>query len=129
MNKKDLFFTYIKTNVAPILVDFIFGKDLKDAVVLPANCKLEDLNGHYEGVDFLPPTWLQELQKDNKPKLLVIDNIDTIPKEEQLKFGEILKYRKVSTFDLPSNCIIVLTAKEINKDTIDEELFSLVARI
>ena len=44
-----MFLTYVKTNVAPILEDFIFGKDLKDAVVLPADLKREELTGHYEG--------------------------------------------------------------------------------
>ena len=42
---------------------------------------------------------------------------------------EILKYRQVSTFELPKNTIIILTAKYINKKTINEELYSLVAHI
>lgn len=129
MDKKEMFLTYVKTNVAPILEDFIFGKDLKDAVVLPADLKREELTGHYEGEEYLPPVWYTKLPKDNTPKLLVIDNIDKISKEEQIKFGEILKYRKVSTFELPKNCVIVVTAKDISDKTINEEIFSLVARI
>ena len=62
-------------------------------------------------------------------KILVIDNIDSISKEEQLKFSELLEHRKISTFNLPDNCVIIVTAKNINKDTINEEIFSLVARI
>ena len=47
-----------------------------------------------------------------------------------MKLGEkILKYRKISTFDLPKNCVIIVTANKINKDTIDEDFFSLVACI
>ena len=129
MDKKEMFLTYVKTNVAPILEDFIFGKDLKDAVVLPADLKREELTGHYEGEEYLPPVWYTKLPKDNTPKLLVIDNIDKISKEEQIKFGEILKYRKVSTFELRKNCVIVVTAKDISDKTINEEIFSLVARI
>ena len=32
-------------------------------------------------------------------------------------------------FELPKNCVIIVTANEINKDKISEEVFSLVARI
>ena len=63
------------------------------------------------------------------PSYLVIDKIDTISKEEQLKFCELLEYRKISTFNLPESCVIIVTANEINKDKINEEIFSLVARI
>ena len=127
-DRKEMLIDYIKANVAPIMVDFIFGEDLDNAVVLPANIDVKELNGHYEGVDYLPPKWFDELL-NSKNKLLVIDKIDSIPKEDQMKFGEILKYRKISTFDLPKNCVIIVTANKINKDTIDEDFFSLVACI
>ncbi len=127
-DKKEMLISYLKANVAPILIDFMFGEDFDDAVVLPANLDVKELNGHYEGVDFLPPKWLDEILHSNK-RLLVIDRIDTIPKEEQMKFCELLEYRKISTFDLPKNCVIIVTANEINKDKINEEVFSLVARV
>lgn len=126
--KKEMFISYLKSNVAPILVDFMHGEDFDNSVVLPANIDAKELNGHYEGVEFLPPKWLDEILKSSK-RLLVIDRIDSISKEEQMKFGELLEYRKISTFDLPENCVIIVTAKEINKDKINEEVLSLVARI
>lgn len=128
-NKKEMLLSYIKANVAPILVDFISGKDINGAVVLPANVDVKELNGHYDGADFMPPKWLNEILSTNASKILVIDKIDTILKEEQLKFCEILEHRKVSTFKLPKNCVVIVTANEINKDKISEEIFSLVARI
>ena len=128
-DKKEMLLSYIKANVAPILVDFISSKDLNEAVVLPANIDAKELNGYYDGVDFMPPKWLNEILSTNESKFLVIDKIDTILKEEQLKFCELLKYRKISTFELPKNCVIIVTANEINKDKINEEIFSLVARI
>lgn len=128
-DKKEMLLSYIKSNVAPILVDFISSKDLNEAVLLPANIDAKELNGHYDGVDFMPPKWLNEILSTNESKFLVIDKIDTILKEEQLKFCELLKYRKISTFELPKNCVIIVTANEINKDKINEEIFSLVARI
>lgn len=127
--KRELLMSYIKSNVAPILVDFIDGNNIPNSVVLPANLEKSELNGHYENIKFHPPEWLNKLKNSNTPTILVIDKIDSIPKNEQTKFVEILKYRQVSTFELPKNTVIVVTAKEINENTINEEIYSLVAHI
>ena len=128
-NKKELLMSYIKANVAPILVNFISGKDIPGAIVISADVDAKELNGHYDGVDYMPPKWYNELVTNNNSKVLVIDLIDSINKEEQLKFIELLEYRKVSTFELPKDCVIIVTAKEVNKDKISEEIYSLVAQI
>lgn len=128
-NKKEILLSYIKANVAPILVDFNFSKYLNDAIILPANINVKELNGHYNKTDFMPPKWFDEVLSINASRILVIDKIDMISKEEQLKFCELLKYRKISTFELPKSCVIIVTASEINKDKISEEIFSLVALI
>ena len=127
--KRELLKSYIRSNVAPILVDFIDGNSIPNSVVLSANCEMTELNGHYDNTEFNPPKWLTELNDSKLPTILVIDNIDSIPKNEQTKFVEILKYRQVSTFELPKNTVIVVTAKEINENTINEEIYSLVAHI
>ena len=126
--KRELLMNYIKSNVAPILVDFIDGSSIPNSVVLPANLEITELNGHYDNVEFVSPEWLNKLE-GSTPTILVIDKIDSIPKNEQTKFVEILKYRQVSTFELPKNTVIVVTAKEINENTINEEIYSLVAHI
>ena len=126
--KRELLMNYIKSNVAPILVDFIDGSSIPNSVVLPANLEITELNGHYDNVEFVSPEWLNKLE-GSTPSILVIDKIDSIPKNEQTKFVEILKYRQVSTFELPKNTVIVVTAKEINENTINEEIYSLVAHI
>lgn len=128
-NKKELLMSYIKANVAPILVNFISGKDIPGAIVISADVDAKELNGHYDGADYMPPKWYNELVANNNSKVLVIDFIDSIDKEEQLKFIELLEYRKVSTFELPKDCVIIVTAKEVNKDKISEEIYSLVAQI
>lgn len=128
-NKRELLLSYIKSNVAPILVDFLSGNDIKNAVILPANIDSKELNGHYDGVDFLPPKWMSEILGTNASKILIIDKIDSVSKEEQLKFCELLEHRKISTFSLPENCVILVTANEVNKDKISEEIYSLVAQI
>lgn len=128
-NKKELLMTYIKANVAPILVNFISGKDIPGAIVISADVDAKELNGHYDGADYMPPKWYNELVTNNNSKVLLIDLIDSINKEEQLKFIELLEYRKISTFELPKDCVIIVTAKEVNKDKISEEIYSLVAQI
>ena len=52
-DKKEMLLSYIKANVAPVLVDFISGKDLNGAVVLPANIDVQELNGHYNIIRLL----------------------------------------------------------------------------
>lgn len=126
--KKELLMSYIKSNVAPILVDFIDGNSIPNSVVLPASSEITELNGHYDNTEFVSPEWLNKLE-GSTPTILVIDKIDSVPKNEQTKFVEILKYRQVSTFELPKNTVIVVTAKKINENTINEEIYSLVAHI
>ena len=128
-DKKELLMSYIKANVAPILVNFISGKDIPGAIVISADVDAKEINGHYDGADYMPPKWYNELVTNNNSKVLVIDLIDSINKEEQLKFIELLEYRKISTFELPKDCVIIVTAKEVNKDKISEEIYSLVAQI
>lgn len=127
--KKELLMSYIKSNVAPILVDFIDANSIPNSVILPATCKIEELTGRYIETDYVPPKWFEQIETTNEPTILVIDKIDSIPKDEQTKFVEILKYRQVSTFELPQNTVIVVTAKHVNESTINEEIYSLVAHI
>lgn len=121
--------SYIKENVVPVLIENI-SSDIftKNTVILPADIDRKELNGHYEGVDFLPPNWYQELEKykEDNYSFLIISELSSIPKEEQLKFGEILKYKKVGVFDLPKNCVIMITGKNI-EETISKEIYSMVA--
>lgn len=117
---------YIKANVGPILVDFIDVKEQVKSVVLPANCSIDELNGHYESDKYCPPKWFLDLKSNS---LLIIDNIDSIGKNEQMKFIELLKYRKISTFELPEYVRIIVTAKDVNKENINEEVYSLLVHI
>ena len=123
--KKELLKSYIRENVAPMLIDFIEANNLPNAVILPATAENKEFNGHYEDEEFCPPNWLKELIENKEKIILVIDKIDEIPKKEQEKFIEILKYKQVSTFDLPQNCRIIITAKDFSK--VSKEIKSLTA--
>ena len=66
MNKKEMILEYIKYNVAPILVDFLSGSDFNNAVILSAKVGKEELNGHYEDIEFVPPKWFKEILNGKK---------------------------------------------------------------
>lgn len=127
--KIDIIKAYIEANVAPILVEQVALQSFPSAVVLEANCDKSELNGHYEGTEFVPPKWYSELlAKTDYKRVLIINGIDKIEKEEQDKFIEILKYKKISTFDIPDNTVIVIMANSLS-NTISPGIISLVATI
>lgn len=128
MNKEklDLLKENLKTNIAPILiqdVDITFLK--KDAVILPANIKKSSLNGTFSNGKLIEPNWYNELkikcQSGNG--ILIISDLSKIFKDEQTKFDEILKYRKIGVFELPKNCAILLNGK---LDELNDNIKSLV---
>lgn len=116
-------------NEYPILVENISNELFENAVILNNDCDMSLLNGHYEGVDFVAPDWYNILVEKckNGRSLLIINGINNSEIDEQLKFIEILKYRKISTFDLPKTCSIIVTAYDIKNKPIAEEIYSLVA--
>lgn len=116
-------------NEYPILVEDISNELFENAVILNNDCDMSLLNGHYEGVNFVAPDWYNILVEKckNGCSLLIINGINNVEIDEQLKFIEILKYRKISTFDLPKTCSIIVTAYDIKNKPIAEEIYSLVA--
>ena len=133
MNKErlNLLESYIKTGVAPLLIENIPSDLFSNSVVLKSNIDKSELNGHYEDIEFCPPTWYKELLEKSKLDyvILVIENINDVLVEEQNKFIEILKYNKISTFTLPKNCLIIVTCSDLNNKKISEEVYSLLAQI
>ena len=59
----------------------------------------------------------------------MIRNINKIDISDQAKFIEILKYKQISTFDLPKNTLIILTVTDLNSNKLNKEVASLVAMI
>lgn len=127
----ELLKTYIKSGVSPLLVSDVPLSIFENSVIIKANIDKSELNGHYDNIDFVPPAWYKELIEKSKEKtsVLIIENINNISLEEQTKFIEILKYKKVSTFDLPKNSIIIVTCTDLSKNKINEEVYSLLAQI
>ena len=127
-DKRKELITYISSNVGPILTDLIKSDDITKKVVISSDVDKKELCGYYIEDKYTSPFWYNDLINNNI-KILIIDNIDNISKEEQSKFIELLKYRKISTFDIPKDVVIIVIAKDINKDRINEDLYSLVIHI
>lgn len=122
---------YLKPGMPPILLEAIPARVFPNAVVIESDCDVLLLNGHYENTEFLPPSWYEKLVKtcENGYGILLINEINKVSLNEQAKFVEILKYRKVSTFDLPKNCTIVVTCSNLKEKPLSEEIYSLVAYV
>lgn len=122
---------YIKAGISPILISDMPTTLFEDAVILESHCDSSLLNGHYENADFVAPSWYLEILEKSKigVPILIIKDINKISVEEQSKFGEILKYKKVSTFNLPNNCIVIVTCTNLEKNVINKDIYSLMAHI
>ena len=133
MNKErlNLLENYIKSGVSPVLIKNIPSSAFNNSVIIRSNIDRSELNGHYENTEFCPPQWYKELLAKSKASIavLVIENINEIKLEDQTKFIEILKYKKVSTFELPKNCLVIVTCSDLTTNKINEEVYSLLAQI
>lgn len=116
-------------NEYPILIEEVPSELFDNAVILSNDCDISMLNGYYEGINFVAPEWYNILLEKCKygQSILIINGINNSSIDEQLKFVEILKYRKISTFELPKNCSIIVTAYDMGNKPVAEEIYSLVA--
>ena len=134
MNKEqvDLLGEYIKVGTSAILIEEIPENAIKKgAVVLEADCSKAELMGHYENLEFIAPEWYKKLMDSSKEHtpVLIIKDINKIPEEEQRKFIELFKYRKVYVHKLPENCMIFATYSNLEERPIQEELYSFMVHI
>ena len=131
ISKIDMLEAYIKAGISPILFEDLDLKVAKNKVILESNCDTSLLNGHYEGTEFVPPEWFNKVMQNSKNAfcLLIIKEINKISKKEQLKFLELFKYKKIGTFNLPENCVIIATCSNLKENEISEEIYSLLAHI
>lgn len=127
---KSMIEDYIKANVMPIMIS-VDKNIFKNYTEIPANCSNETLKGTFDLEGYKSPLWYEEVKKkeNDNVNLLIITDFDKIDKEKQKKFTELLKYRKIGTLNLPKNCAIIVLANSINKESIDKEIYSLVAHI
>lgn len=120
---------FMKHTDYPILVNNLPSELYEGAVTLESDIDVSLLNGHYEGINYEAPQWFKVLEENAKlgTSLLIINGIDELDEDEQMKFGEIFKYRKISTFEIPTNVKIIVTAN--HKGKVVEEIYSLLVHI
>lgn len=134
MNKEqvNLLGEYIKAGKSAVLIEKIPESVIeKGAVVINSDCSNSELMGYYDNLEYKIPEWyskLNESAKEHTP-VLIIKDINKIPEEEQRKFIELLKYRKVYVHKIPENCMIFVTYLDLKENPIDEELYSFMAHI
>ncbi len=131
-DKLSLISEYLKVKEIPILVEDLPENIFKDiGTIIKADIDLSNLNGYFNNRTFMPPSWYLNVKKreNDISNYLIIENITDISIKEQIKFMDIIKYHKIGTLDLPNNCQIIITCKKIDKNLINEEIYSLVAHI
>ena len=123
--KIEILNNYLKSGIKTILLEDFDVNIFKDNVILDRNSAM---CGHYEGMEYVAPNWYYKLL-ENEEKIIVINDINKLSLDEQTRYIEIIKYKKVSTFDLPEDTIIILLANNLEKNKLNEEIYSLVAHI
>lgn len=121
---------YVKANVIPILTT-VNKEVFKNYTEIKSDCTDEFLKGAFDKDGFKKPSWydaVKDKENDNI-NLLIITDFDKTDKAKQKRFTELLKYRQIGALTLPKNCAIIVLATTINKESIDEEVYSLVAHI
>ena len=131
-NQVDLLGEYIKAGNVAILINEIPENVLKKgAVVIDADCTNAELMGYYKDLQYISPNWLNKLNEEAKlhTPVLVIKDINKVKPEEQRKFIEILKYKKIYVNKIPENCVIFVTYIDLDNNPIEEEIYSFMAHI
>ena len=128
----DLLGEYIKSGKSIILIEQIPQNVIeKGAVIIESDCSNSELFGYYDNLEYITPKWYRDLCKSDKEHIpvLVIKDINKIPEKEQRKFIELFKYKKIYIHKIPENCMIFVTYSDLEKQSIEEEVYSFMAHI
>ena len=134
MNKEpvDLLGEYIKAGKSAVLIEEIPDSVIeKGAVVINSDCSNAELMGYFDNLEYVAPKWYDKLIESSKKHtpVLIIKDINKVPEEEQRKFIELLKYKKVYVHKIPENCMIFVTYSDLKGNPIEEEVYSFMAHI
>lgn len=134
MNKEqvDLLGEYIKAGKSVVLIEEIPESIIeKGAIVINSDCSSSELMGYFDNLEYIVPEWYNKLIESSKihTPVLIIKDINKVPEEEQRKFIELLKYKKVYVNKIPENCMIFVTYSNLKENPIEEEVYSFMAHI
>lgn len=134
MNKEqvDLLGEYIKAAKSAVLIEELPESVIeKGAIIINSDCSSSELMGYFDNLEYIVPEWYNKLMESSKihTPVLIIKDINKVPEEEQRKFIELLKYKKVYVNKIPENCMIFVTYSDLKENPIEEEVYSFMAHI
>ena len=134
MNKEqvDLLGEYIKAGKSAVLIEELPESVIeKGAIVINSDCSSSELMGYFDNLEYIVPEWYNKLMESSKihTPVLIIKDINKVSEEEQRKFIELLKYKKVYVHKIPENCMIFVTYSDLKENSIEEEVYSFMAHI
>lgn len=103
------------SKISPVLVVSDKEVDFKGSTILPSKIPSKNLGVVNTATGLKCPAWFFDILKGKASHQIVIKDIDLISFYSQQKFCELLKYKTISTIELPSDCNIIVTAKDIKK--------------
>ena len=96
-------------------------------VIIEANTPVKGISERYIDGSVEAPDWYKDLMKINsKRPILIINNINSIDEVQQARFLDLIKYKKVGSFTLPENTLILITYYSSEKYKLNESIASLV---
>ena len=101
------------SKTAPVLAVGFAANLFENSTIIEANIPSKSLGIVSTATGVKMPNWLYGIMKGKSSHQIVINGIDSIEKENQEKFYELLKYKAISNIELPSDCNIIVTAKDL----------------
>ena len=99
------------SKTSPVLAVGFNANVFGDSTIIEANIPSKSLGIVNTAKGLKTPKWFFDVVKGKSSHQIIINNIDSIDKEMQEKFYEILKYKTISSVDLPKDCNIIVLAK------------------
>ena len=101
------------SKMGPVLTVGLTADNFENSTVIDANIPVKELGMTNTSTGLKYPTWFSNIKEGKSSHQIVIDGIDSIDKESQEVFYELLKYKAISDINLPSDCTIIVTAKDL----------------
>lgn len=103
------------SKTAPVLAVGYSKEQFGQSTIIDGGISSKNLGVVNTATGLRAPTWLYGIMKGKTSHQIIIDGIDLIDKESQEKFYELLKYKAISDIDLPSDCNIIVLAKDLKE--------------
>lgn len=102
----------------PLIIEGVTSIDFPSSIIIPASAPSSELGIVAGETGLKYPSWVMEIMikaKKSTKILVCIDNLDTIPTEDQEKFYGMIKYKGINGFKFPKDTQIIITTKNANK--------------